>query len=475
MHRHWVTAALALTAALVVGCPEDGDDDDSSTGPAFAITDVQIDDHPNSVLSCIVRWTTDVPATTRVEWGSGNDPRYFLEDTELVTDHEIVIIGMRPETEHPLHLVSVDTDGNEVRDSSHGYTTAELPFPSVHTDVPTVDAALMEPGWTLANLVVAYSITRTVAVMYDAHGHIVWYYDMGEEAGTADVEITLTDDDTVVIGGAIPPETTPLEVDLYGNVLWEGPLQPAGIAQVGSQHHAFKKLSNGNYVTIFHDHEEGNAWVHDRVDEFTPDLDTVWSWSALDIPDHGEDYLQGNMIEIDEAEDVLYYNSRWDSMLYKVDRATGDVLWQFGEDGDFTMTTAHDHPWFGRAHAPEILPDGHVLYYDNGPSDRDFSRVVEYALDTDAMTASLVWEYDGSADGNPWVTNALGDVDRLPNGNTLVCAGTMMAADSQSRIFEVTADGQLVWEVYLRSAESEDELAGCYMVQRIDVPVGVLG
>ncbi len=471
----WIPGVLALAAALLVGCPEEGDDDDDSTsGPAFALTDVEIDDNPNSVLSCTVRWTTDVPATTRVEWGAGNDPRYYLEDTELVTGHEILIIGMRAEHEHPLHLVSVDADGNEVRDSSYSYTTDELPFPTVHTQITVADEARMEPGWTLANLVVAYSITRTVAVMYDAHGHIVWYFDMGDEAGTADVEITLTDAGTIIIGGAIPPETTPLEVDLAGNILWEGPLQPPGIAQVGSQHHAFKKLSTGNYVTIFHDHEDGNAWVHDRVDEFTPTLDTVWSWSALDIPDHGSDYLQGNMIEIDEADDALYYNSRWDSTLFKVDRTSGDVLWRLGEGGDFDMLTPHDHPWFGRSHAPEIQPDGNILFYDNGPSDRDYSRIVEYALDTTAMTASLVWEYDGSDDGNDWVTNALGDADRMPNGNTLVCAGTMMAADSQSRIFEVTDDGELVWEVFLRSAESEDELAGCYMVQRIAVPVGVL-
>jgi len=472
MNRLWVSSALALVMTLMVGCPDEGDDD--SAGPGFALTDVEIVDNPNSVLSCTVRWSTEVPATSRVEWGPSAVPLYYVEDSERVTQHELQLIGMRAETEHPLQLVSVDEDGYEVRDTAYSYTTTELPFAAVHTEVTVQDEEHMEPGWTLANLMVGYSITPTVAVMYDPQGYVVWYFYLGDEEGTADVEVSMVDGDHVIIGGSIPPETSPVEVDLFGNVLWEGPVQPENIASQGSQHHAFKKLSNGNYVTIFHDHDEANSFVHDRIDEFTPDLQTVWSWSGADIPDHGDDYLQGNMVEIDEDDDALYYNSRFASTLFKVDRTSGELLWRFGEGGDFEMLTQHDYPWFGRSHAPEIQPNGNVLFYDNGFSSRGYSRAVEYALDTTAMTATIAWEYDGSASGNSWVTSALGDANRLPNGNTLVCAGTMMADDTQSQIFEVTTDGELVWQMSMRSAESEEILAGCYAVQRIDVPVGVL-
>ena len=55
-----------------------------------------------------------------------------------------------------------------------------------------------------------------------------------------------------------------------------------------------------------------------------------------------------------------------------------------------------------------------MLIFDNGQFGQS-SIAYEIQLDLNAMTATRVWQYDS---GN--TSNVLGDVQRLPNGNTLV-------------------------------------------------------
>ncbi len=452
-----------LLAAGLPGCP-------TGVAPSFDIAGIAVLDDPRSELACTVRWVTDVPATSRVEYGPG-ELRYFVEDEELGTDHELHLIGLRADATHTLELVSENAAGTEVRSEPQSFTPDAVPFTVAVTDVTVRDPEVMQPGWTLFNMVVGFAIGRVTAVMVDDEGTVVWYHDLGEGGGLADVDVSFSEG-KVLVGGAIPPDTRPVEVDLSREVVWEGPPQ-SELALAGSMHHAFKKLANGNYLAMVHDHRDGNDYLHDRIAEFDGEATEVWSWHADTVPDHGEDYLQGNNVHVDPDLDRLLYNARYTSTVYAVDRASGEVDWRLGEAGDFTMTTEHEHPWFGCQHATSTLGDGQLLMYDNGHAGRGYTRVVEYALDEVAMTASLTWEYDGSTDGGPWISDALGDADRLDNGNTLICAGSLRENDTPSRIIEVDADGQRVWEMGLRGPD-EDQLAACYSVQRIPLPVGLL-
>jgi hypothetical protein len=62
-----------------------------------------------------------------------------------------------------------------------------------------------------------------------------------------------------------------------------------------------------------------------------------------------------------------------------------------------------------------------------------------HALEIDPATKNIVWRYQESIPSNffsPRISNA----QRLPNGNTLINEGYF------GRFFEVTADGNVVWE-----------------------------
>jgi hypothetical protein len=117
-------------------------------------------------------------------------------------------------------------------------------------------------------------------------------------------------------------------------------------------------------------------------------------------------------------------------------------------------------------HDPEIHDDGTILFFDNdgftfpiedGNPQGRHTRAVEYQIDENAKTATLVWEWPGSFAVDAWYTTDLyvpfwGDADRLENGNVMITAGRRgtVAATPESRIIEVHKEsGDVVWELLL--------------------------
>jgi hypothetical protein len=85
-------------------------------------------------------------------------------------------------------------------------------------------------------------------------------------------------------------------------------------------------------------------------------------------------------------------------------------------------------------HQPTLLENDNLLVFDNG-GDRLWSRVIEL----DPRRGEIVWEY---RDDPPeeFYSRTRGGAERLPNGNVLVTESNL------GRVFEVTRDGDTVWE-----------------------------
>lgn len=102
-----------------------------------------------------------------------------------------------------------------------------------------------------------------------------------------------------------------------------------------------------------------------------------------------------------------------------LDGTSREVLWAWGPNN-----IAHQHH-------PSLLDDGHVLIFDNGPPERERSRVIE----VDPLTRRVVWHYTA----DDLFSRTRGSAQRLPNGNTLI------AESDTGYAFEVTPDGERVW------------------------------
>jgi hypothetical protein len=138
----------------------------------------------------------------------------------------------------------------------------------------------------------------------------------------------------------------------------------------------------------------------------------------------------------------------------------GDVIWKLG-GRDSTFTFPNDSLGGPCAqHAATELSNGHILLFDNGTSaafgapnlcvdplnrtgptvPRGFTRVTEYALDTVADTATLVWTYPSDTSRYAFFA---GSARRMPNGDTLIG----WAADLHAIASEVNTAGDTVWEL----------------------------
>jgi hypothetical protein len=419
--------------------------------------DITVAYNPNSNISCIVSWHTDAATTSEVQLGDTATYASRIHDDALVTDHRVTVVGMHAESAYHLRAVSRDGGGAIVGLSDdHVYNTGGLPATVVPAMLTKGDAAGVH-DWTL--VAVGYLSLPTAAVIYDPAGLPVWYAvsASGNTLGTA----LRVDDGVLLTSGNAPP----VELDLGGNVLWTGPAHPAGTIAPGPFHHELKKLPSGNYAGLVG--KIVNGVDGDVLLEIQPTGEIAWQWDAfahLDTSAATGDWTHANSITVTLDEDVVYWSARNLSTVFKLDRKTGDILWRLGEGGDFAADPKAAVPWFSQQHDPELLPNGHVLVYDNGNMQtRPYSRVVEYALDEQAMTATLVWQYPPAGVDDVWYQDALGGVQRLDNGDTLIT--TSMIEGKPARIFEVTPAGETVWQLEVPYVQEIQSIA--YRATRI--------
>ena len=105
-------------------------------------------------------------------------------------------------------------------------------------------------------------------------------------------------------------------------------------------------------------------------------------------------------------------------------------------------------------HHPTMVGNGNILVFDNGVL-RGFSRVLEI----DPLTGLVEWEYEGDPP-ETFYTYEKGSAQRLPNGNTLICEG------DKGKAFEVTREGEVVWE-WLNPATRQGRRVQVYRMERL--------
>jgi hypothetical protein len=181
-----------------------------------------------------------------------------------------------------------------------------------------------------------------------------------------------------------------------------------------------------------------------------------WSEVDDDEPPFIADLDHPNSIDFDLDGGVIV-SYRDLSTVVKVNRKTHKIAWQLG--GTHNQFTFVGDPLggFDGQHTARILPDGHLLIFDNGwTHSPPASRAVEYAIDTVKKTATMVWQYSSS----PFIFNDYtGSVQRLANGNTVV------AWTRRGIVDEVRPDGSLLSRATLESAPGQIDTP--YRVTRI--------
>lgn len=293
------------------------------------------------------------------------------------------------------------------------------------------------------------------------------------------------------------------ELDWNNNIVWQfGPKAPDGLAR---QHHDWVRLKNGNTLVLSNlvhaiPGFKQQRVLDDVVYEVNPAGEIVWRWVASEhLEEFGftseqlklirnaddADFLHLNNLKIVGpnhwyaagdprfAPDNLLIDSRNANFIAIIDKKTGHVMWSLGPNYPNTnavLTRKVPRPVDRTSgqHDAHIIPEGlpgagNLLVFDNEgeggypPVALSFtggSRVLEI----DPVKKEIVWQYTGEDSGAPgwsFQSSHISNARRLPNGNTFIDEG------QKGRLFQVTRDGEIVWEyVNPYARESKDNING---------------
>ncbi len=237
------------------------------------------------------------------------------------------------------------------------------------------------------------------------------------------------------------------------------PVKSLGIRRDDTDFHDLEILPDGRSVLVGYARDRrpnGKRWLDAVIQVQDRRGRATFTWSSRGVVKPREAYVLGargwdyahiNSVQMQPNGDLVASFRNIGQVLRIATRThgafePGDVVWRLGgERNEFTFV---DDPYGGfcAQHDPRILPNGHLLLFDNGaerldsgplvpqtadmcpdPADPDGpriarpqTRVAEYVLDPKARTATLVWSFEVPGRYSTFAGNAR----RLPGGTTVV-------------------------------------------------------
>jgi hypothetical protein len=280
------------------------------------------------------------------------------------------------------------------------------------------------------------------------------------------------------------------ELDWDSNVVWV-------YHNAIKKHHDFERLDNGNTLILCGEYLDIPSIspfliANDYIIEVNQQGEIVWRWNTVEhfdefgfsvetknlISEKGGDWAHTNSIQSLPENSLgetmfqkgnLLVSQRNTNIIFIIDKYTGHIVWQVGPDDNLTIAQ-HD----AKMITENLAGAGNILVFDNGgkawysEQRRLHSKVVEI----EPVTKKIVWEYYAvKSNLSPWTffSSGKGGAQRLPNGNTLIDEGLT------GRFFEVTTEGEIVWE-YINPffgtgtwKQYQYSTNSCYRVWRVDL------
>lgn len=265
----------------------------------LTFSNLRAEAHPTCSVCYIVRWDTDVLATSELEVKTRNS-EWFVEQEfpslyrskELTQNHEVVILGLSitRSSEYVYRIRSVAEDGQVVQ--GRGVFTNESAGSSFF--MPEISVDLYDPqkaynGWTLFDFQTAgmpeeeeEARSNLGAMIVDMQGRVMWNSPQGN-----DIEM-LDNGNLLRLGGFGVSEET-----LAGDIVWSVDFEG------GEGHHDVDKVwdeeaQEYRVVVVQRDWYElpdggVDGITHMQVDavvEYNLAGDIVWSWRGLDYPEY---------------------------------------------------------------------------------------------------------------------------------------------------------------------------------------------
>lgn len=292
-----------------------------------------------------------------------------------------------------------------------------------------------------------------------------------------------------------------VEVDMEGNIIWEWNISDHLIQDINPnvKNHVGEGKTIADYPGKF-DPNFGTGrqrdWIHTNSFDHNAVLDQIVVNNSVDsefyIIDHGRTFIPGDpegsiALAADEAGDFIY---RWGNPCV-FDSGECPSLKYEGttfSNGHQQVFFSHDVQWIREKETTPMKWDlpgaGHFLIFDNGsrrpgPSHSTVLEINPYKEDWKkgiyipqmeaghnewGASDQVVWSFR-SCMPNAFFGHYISGCQRLPNGNTLIDSGP------HGHFFEVTKEGEVVWEYISPVGDRTKDDLGIYKMMS-DEPGG---
>ncbi|MSQ12819.1 MAG: hypothetical protein EXR47_01515 [Dehalococcoidia bacterium] len=261
-------------------------------------------------------------------------------------------------------------------------------------------------------------------------GQIVWEF-LAPQRGFLEAELLPNDNILYTSAG-----NGVFEIDRSGKIVWQYLTSRAD--------HDADRLPNGNTIFVCASDKTKNDA---QVTEVNSKGEVVWTWYARDyfdrLPYSDIISTEGDWTHTNAVSRLLNGNtliSLRDFQFVVEVNPRGEVVRTIGEG-------ILDDP-----HEPEIIPNGNLLVASQNTGLPQNKGKPQSAIEIDVKTGKVVWRFRVPV-------QLVRDANRLPNGNTLITGN--------SKIIEVTPDGEVVWQFALHGINVAKTASGFYKADRI--------
>ena len=432
--------------------------------PGYEYTmDAKLNPHGISPLTALIAVNSEKQFRASIKV-LGDIPMEQSFDT-YAKSFEIPVVGLYPDRTNEV-VVTLTFEGGAVTDTVK-ITTAKLPdyFPRI--EINKLDRSKMEAGMHLCDIHYAKNGTYDSRPMiFDDRGEVRWYLDLSL-FGDIIWPIQRLSDGALLVAGRNEIH----EYDMLGNAL-----KKTAIDEKYRIHHDIVELPDGNLLMAV---LKGGEYIQlngERVESLNDfiilynrkesKIEKEWDLAKhLDVSRAIinkltlSDWLHMNGLAYDPSDNSILVSGKnqglakisWEDELKWIMSPKKDWgLSGRNEDGfdtnPFLLTgvdsegkpysknvqdgyespSDFDFPW--GQHAPEVLPNGNVILFDNGYMRNfepkvNYSRAVEYEVNKENLTVQQKWQY-GKERGSEFFSLLISDVDYLPETkNLLVTSG----------------------------------------------------
>ncbi len=446
-----LTLVVALSLLATTGC-ETADEGFSSGDvvPSAFSVDVTVNASVGTVLHADWSMVLDGVDDVYVMYGNDGDLDQTAEVDVAGDDFASLLVGLKSNADYDIKAVVV-SGGVAYESSVESVRTGGLP-----TGLPEMELTIdRHPDDRSGYIVTSLVGDSSMPLIIDADGDVVWWHEPDVDKPKI-VRSRLSRDGRAVIlqldgdervgdnVGEIPSRF--LRIGLDGTIEQEFELQ--------GTHHDFLERPDGVLAFIVTQERQPDGWASpalaDAIVEIDPSVGDGSTqkvvWSAWDTWDFAEpnwdvegtwDLTHCNAIDWDEATGTYAVSAYALGAIFRVDAETGEIVDEIGgQFSDYKLASGEPLP-FEITHQFQFLGD-RLLLFDNGTTENTTSRALELDLDPGTGTAEITWQY--VSDPVLYVP-ALGDVDRLADGNTFVTWSTAGQIDL------VTPDGEVEWRL----------------------------